>query len=91
MRRSREPRCNHYGYGAATTYPINRWGPVNTAMKYAFGGDGRYRESVLVVYCDKCQELLEVNSREATPKEKKLWKSTGGKSREYWESLPFLP
>ena len=82
--------CNHYGFGTATTYPIDKK-HYNQAMKDSLGGDGWYRDYVLVVYCDRCGALLEVDHRKAAIDERLLWRLTGGKHRPYWKSLPFLP
>ena len=80
--------CDHFGFGTATTFPIDVY-YYNPDMQKAFGGDGRYRKTCLLVYCSRCGQLIEVNRREATLIERFLWRVSGARDRPDWRSLPF--
>jgi len=87
-RREKTPVCARHS-GVSTTYPIETK-YYNKDMQEVFGGDGMYRKSIAVTYCMNCGELLLVRGREATAKEKALWRETGSATREYWRTLPFM-
>ena len=80
--------CNHFGFGTATTFPVDIH-HYNPDMQKAFGGNGMYRKYCLVVYCGKCGQLREVNGKEATIVERFLWRCSGSQHRPDWKSLPF--
>jgi len=73
--------CNHKGFGCFAIYYIED-------EYYNYSYNKWENKTISLVYCQECDELLEINNRTATKEEKKTWKMWNYKHRKYYEKLP---